>query len=168
MPHSIQRSPSEQFEHFSPQVSQTTAQFEQPYPQEQTISTQSLQSEQLSQKYSAPAHSLQVPQSRQSSPSEHSLQCSLHSGHTVAHSEQPLPQMQTYSEHILHVSQLSQKFPSPPTQSLQTLQPPQISSSAQFVHFSLHSGHTVAHSEQPLPQEHTCSTQFLHSPHSAQ
>jgi hypothetical protein len=47
-------------------------------------------------------------------------------------------------------------------------QSPQISSSAQFSHFSPHSGQICAQSEQPFPQEQTCSTQFLQMPHSAQ
>ena len=167
VPQSIQRSPSEQFKHFSPQVIQIIVQLEHPLPQEHTISVQLLQSIHSEQKFSSPMHSLQNPQSTQISPSEHSLQWLLHSWQTSAQSEQPLPHSQTYSVQLLQSSQFSQKPPSP-EHSLQIPQLEQNSPSAQFEHFSPHSGQISAQFEQPCPQAHTSPTQFIHSPHSSQ
>lgn len=90
VPHSVHTSPTEQLEHFSLHSAQTVAQLEHPSPQAHTASTHSRQSEHTAQKSSAPTQFIQFPQSVHSSPSEHSLHFSPHSGHISAQFEQIL------------------------------------------------------------------------------
>ena len=89
-----------QFEHFSPQSGQISAQFSHPSPQGQTT-PQSVQSPHVMQKLSAPAQSTHVPHSVHTSPTEQLEHFSLHSVQTVAQLEHPSPQAHTASTHSM-------------------------------------------------------------------
>ncbi len=141
---------SQQFEHFSPQSGQRSAQFSHPSPHGQTV-PQSEQSPQLMQKLSAPAQSTHLPHSIHSSPSEQAEHFSQHSIQTEAQLVHPPPQEQTISTQVMHSAHSEQKLDSP-TQLIQNPQSTQISPSEHSLQCSPQSGHTAAHEEHPPPQ----------------